>query len=76
MRYDPSTQALIFGSASEAEGFHDQLSALVRAAMVQATRTVEDPQQAKALSREVFREYASVMRALSSLRDVLPRRGV
>ncbi len=74
MKYDPEKVTLEFASREEVEEFHLQVSALVRLAMVQATRTVEDPEQAKDLSRDVMKEFRAVMRALNALRSGLPRK--
>lgn len=74
MRFDEKTTSLQFASAKEAQEFHLGISALVRGAMVEATRSVDDPERAKALSREVIKEYRAVMRALNAFRTVLPRK--
>jgi hypothetical protein len=74
MKYDPESVTLEFASREEAEEFHVQVSALVRMAMVQATRTVEDPEQAKNLSKDVMKEFRAVIRALNALRSGLPRK--
>lgn len=73
MHYDTATRTLTFGSDTEADQFHRELSALLRHAMVEASRGVEDAEQAKAISREVFKECATVTRALNALRKELPR---
>jgi predicted NAD-dependent protein-ADP-ribosyltransferase YbiA (DUF1768 family) len=74
MKFDPETLTLQFASQEEAVEFHVQVTALVRAAMVETTRAVEDPEQAKNLSRDVMKELRSVMRALNALRSGLPRK--
>jgi len=74
MQYDPESKTLTFSSEQEVEQFHSQLSLLLRHAMVEASRGVEDAQQAKAISREVFKECAIVTRALNVLRGSLTRR--
>jgi hypothetical protein len=74
MKYTADAATLEFASLEEVNEFHLQLSALVRTAMVQATRHVEDPDQAKDLSREVMKEYRAVIRALNVLRASLPRK--
>lgn len=73
MHYDRASRTLTFGSDEEAGQFHDELSALLRHAMIEATRTVQDAEQAKAISREVFKECATVTRALNAFRKELPR---
>lgn len=75
MKWDPEVHTLTFGSLAEAEDFHTQLSALLRAAMVQATRHIEDGEAAKALSKVVLQDHAAVMRVLNALRTGLPRNG-
>jgi hypothetical protein len=74
MRYEAGSSSLHFRSADEVRDFHLQVSALIRGAMVQATRTVEDPARAKELSRELLKEYGVVIRALNALRSVLPHK--
>jgi hypothetical protein len=73
MKYDPEKVTLEFASREEAEEFHLQVSALVRVAMVQATRTVEDPEQALNLSRDVMTEFRAVS-ARSTRSGGLPRK--
>jgi hypothetical protein len=74
MKFDASDNTLGFASRAEAEEFHLQLSALVRTAMVQATRHIEDPAEAKDASRGVMKEMRAVVRALNALRSTLPRK--
>jgi hypothetical protein len=74
MKYDAEALTLRFASLEEAEEFHVQVTALVRAAMVDATRTIEDPELAKNESRDVMKELRAVMRALNALRTGLPRK--
>jgi hypothetical protein len=74
MKYDATGLRLEFASAEEAKEFHLEVTALIRLAMVEATRAVEDPEQAKGLSRDVMKEYRAVMRALNALRSGLPRK--
>ncbi len=74
MKYERESTTLSFRSQAEVEAFHGELSALVRAAMVQATRRVEDPQAAVGLSRQVMKDYRAVLRALNALRRGLPRK--
>ena len=74
MTWDASTSSLTFASAEEAEAFHTELSMLLRAAMMTATRHIEDPEKAKALSRLVMQDNATVMRALNTLRTAMPRK--
>jgi hypothetical protein len=74
MTYDPKTRALGFASEEELGEFHDELSRLVRSAMVSATRHIEDPHQAKAASREVMKEFRALIRTLNVLRGSLTPR--
>lgn len=74
MTWDAEQHSLTFASAEEAEAFHTELSMLLRAAMMQATRHVEDPEKAKAFSRLVMQDNATVMRALNALRTAMPRK--
>jgi hypothetical protein len=74
MRYDASERSLSFGSPDETTAFHDQLSSLVRAAMVVATRRIEDASEAKNESRKVMQRYAVLLRTLNTLRTSLPRK--
>jgi len=73
MRFDPDSRALRFASTEELERFHHELSALVRQATFAAHSSEEDAEAARALSREVFREFSVVMRTLNALRKHLPR---
>jgi hypothetical protein len=75
VNWDGEALALTFASPEEAEAFHQELSALLRMTMVQATRHVEDPEKAKAFSRLVMQDHATVMRALNALRTTLTRQG-
>lgn len=75
MKWDAEQQTLTFGSLAEAEDFHTQLSALLRSAMVSATRHIEDGAAAKELSKLVLQDHAAVMRVLNALRTGLPRHG-
>lgn len=68
MNYDGEGKVLRFSSKEEVEQFHAELSALIRGAMVGATRHIEDPEAAKAASREVMKEFHTLMRALNVLR--------
>lgn len=74
MTWDADTNTLSFASKDEAEKFHAELSLLLRGAMIQATKLVEDPQKAKELSRLVMQDNAAVMRALNALRTGLDRK--
>ncbi len=74
MKFDAERNALGFASRDEVQEFHNQLSALVRLAMVQATKQIEDPAAAKDASRAVMKELRAVVRALNVLRTTLPRK--
>lgn len=74
MHYDESARSLSFGSPDEITAFHDQLSSLIRAAMVLATRRIEDASVAKTESRKVMQRYAVLLRTLNTLRTSLPRK--
>jgi hypothetical protein len=73
MDFDPEKNTLVFSNGREVEQFHSQLSALMRNVMFEASKDVEDAEQAKAISKEVFREFAVVTRVLNTLRQSLPR---
>ena len=73
MKFDPDARTLRFADAHEAQLFHDQLSVLVRSAIVAAGRGITDDKQATEASREVLREFAAVVRALNALRKELER---
>ncbi len=68
MKFDGEGQVLAFASREEVEQFHTELSALIRGAMVGATRHIEDPAAATEASREVMKEFRTLMRALNVLR--------
>jgi hypothetical protein len=74
MRFDPDACSLSFASPSELQAFHDELSTLVRAAMVGATRHIADSDEAKKASQSVMRELRVSMRALNVMRAKLPRK--
>ncbi|MFO0565102.1 MAG: hypothetical protein U0263_05540 [Polyangiaceae bacterium] len=77
MKYDGTARSLAFSSQEEAEAFHTELSALIRGAMVGATRHIEDAQVATEASREVMKEFHTLFRALNVLRGsgALERKG-
>ena len=75
MDYDPEHRTLSFSTEREVEQFHSQLSALLRSVMFEASKQIEDAEQAKAVTKEVFREFAVVTRVLNTLRGALPRGG-
>jgi hypothetical protein len=72
MKYDDEARALRFGSDDELRRFHDDLTELLRAATVSATRE-GDVDAATARARDVMRRYATVLRALNAMRASLPR---
>lgn len=74
MKYDPASNSLRFASPDELEQFHLQLTDLVRAAMVNATRHIPDGEQAKVVSREQMKELRTVMSALNTIRAALPKK--
>jgi len=74
MKYDPAARALSFNSQEELEAFHQQLSSVVRAAMVGATRHIQDPQQAKLASSQVLKEISVLMRTLNVVRRNMSRK--
>jgi hypothetical protein len=74
MKYDDEQRALRFGSAEELRRFHDDITELLRAATVAATRDV-DVEVATGRARDVMRRYATVLRALNAMRATLPRDG-
>ena len=74
MRLDPHSNTLAFASREELQELHDQLSALVRLAMLQASKHEEDPQKAKELTKNVMQELRTVVRFLNVAREHLPRK--
>ena len=74
MKFDEETRTLKFASLEEANDFHLELTHLVRCAMVDVNSRVTDPEQAKELSRDVMKQYRTVMRALNGMRRILPRK--
>ena len=73
MKYDDETHSLTFSSAAEVEAFHAEMTDLIRLAMVMAHEGVADADQARQLSQEVMKRFATIMRALNNLRRSLPR---
>lgn len=74
MKLDPETNTLTFASREELQNLHDQLSSLVRLAMVQASKHEEDPHKAKELTKHVMQELRTVMRFLNVAREHLPKK--
>lgn len=74
MRYDPDARSLSFTHAEEAERFHAEVTALLREAVTAASRH-GDAEAGKAAAREVFKQYASVLRCLNAMRDHLTPQG-
>lgn len=74
MKCDGAEWTLAFSSQEELEQFHTELSALIRGAMVGATRQIEDAELAKQASKEVLQEFRTLMRALNAMRETLPRK--
>lgn len=72
MKYDPSTRTLQFTSDQEVERFHAEVTALLRDA-VSAASHLGDANTGKLAAQAVFRDFASVMRALNQLRRHLDR---
>jgi hypothetical protein len=75
VKLDPDTNTLTFENREELQALHDQLSVLVRMAMVQTTRHEEDADKAKELSKGVMQDLHTVMRFLNVARQHLPRHG-
>lgn len=74
MRFEPDTRSLVFASQAELESFHRELTELLRQAMMDATRQVEDPTQATRVSQQLMRENRVAMSALNQLRRHLPKK--
>ncbi len=74
MKLDPETNTLSFASREELVELHDQLSGLVRLAMLQASKHEPDPHKAKELTKKVMQELHTVMRFLNVVREHLPRK--
>jgi len=77
VKYDAEGRRFEFSSEQEVEEFHAELSALIRGAMVGATRHIEDAEAATEASREVMKEFSTLMRAMNLLRrsGTLVRKG-
>lgn len=74
MKYESQSLSIAFSSQTEVESFHLQLSALLRAAMIQATCAEADADRARQLSQAVIKEFPVLVRALNALRSSLPRK--
>ncbi len=74
MKYDSKNKMLAFSSDEEVSNFHDQMTALLRAAMLkvggdESTSKEEDMR----LTKEFFERYSVLTDALNRLRAHLPR---
>jgi hypothetical protein len=74
MKYDPKNKMLAFSSDEEVFRFHDQLTGILRTAMLntgggKATSHEEDMK----LTREFFERYSVLAETLNRLRAHLPR---
>ncbi len=74
MKFDTETRTLSFSSLEEVDAFHQQLTDLVRATVVDVVKDVADPMEAKRRSAQVMERCSTVMRALNQIRRALPRR--
>lgn len=74
MKYDPAARALQFTGDDEVVRFHAEVTALLRESVTAASKH-GDADAGKAAAREVFKQYASVMRALNALRAHLEPHG-
>ena len=72
MKYDPATRTLEFSSDQEVARFHAEVTTLLRDAVSEASRH-GDAQAGKVAALAVFKDFASVMRALNALRKHLDR---
>ena len=72
MKYDPSTRTLQFASDQEVERFHAEVTTLFREAVTEASRH-GDAHAGKIAAQAVFKDFASVMRALNAMRRHLDR---
>ncbi|MDO9019868.1 MAG: hypothetical protein Q8S73_26240 [Deltaproteobacteria bacterium] len=72
MKYDASTRTLQFTSDQEVDRFHAEVTALLRDA-VSAASHHGDARAGKLAAQAVFRDFASVLRALNVLRRHLDR---
>lgn len=68
MKFDFEEAALRFGTADEADRFHNELTVLLRTVMRAQSASVAEAHDAVDLSREVFREYRTVTRVLNAMR--------
>jgi hypothetical protein len=67
MKFDAATRTLQFASDQEVARFHAEVTALLRDAVSEASRH-GDAQAGKAAAQSVFKDFASVLRALNALR--------
>lgn len=74
MKYDPAAHALQFATDEEVERFHAEVTALLRDAVTHASRH-GDADAGKAAAREVFKQFATVLRSLNALRAHLEPHG-
>lgn len=74
MKYEPEARALQFTTDEELARFHAEVTALLRDAVTQASRH-GDADAGKAAAREVFKQFATVLRALNALRAHLEPHG-
>lgn len=74
MKFDPAARALQFITDDEVSRFHAEVTALLRESVTAASKH-GDAEAGKAAAREVFKQYASVMRCLNAMRSHLEPRG-
>lgn len=72
MKYDHTTRTLQFTSDQEVDRFHAEVTTLLRDAVTEASRH-GDAHAGKLAAQAVFKDFASVMRALNVLRRHLER---
>lgn len=73
MKYNPKNKVLEFSSEDEAAQFHNQLTALMRAAMSGVGGAETTDEEGSRLTREFFERYAVLTDTLCRLRAHLPR---
>lgn len=67
MKFEPNGRVLEFASEEEVLRFHTELTALLRDVVANASHH-GDRDEGKAASKEVFKEFATILRALNALR--------
>lgn len=73
MKYIKKSKALEFESDAEVSLFHDQLTEIMRAAMMKVGSVEDSEEEALRLTEEFFKRYSVITDTLCRLRAHLPR---